>query len=88
MCAAMLQEDIKRIDPGQSRQGLRIQPIVFLADLSDQPRLTRIRHDHFMPQIAQQTTNPGRMCPAFHREPAARRTRRRLGVQSVLLFYR
>jgi hypothetical protein len=36
------------IDPRQSRQGLRIQAIVFLAALPDQPHMARIRHDHFV----------------------------------------
>jgi hypothetical protein len=30
------------IDPGQPRQGLRIQPIVFLPALPDQPHLARL----------------------------------------------
>ena len=47
-----------RIDPGQPRQRLRIQPIVFLAALPDQTHLARIRHDHFMPQLAEQATDP------------------------------
>jgi hypothetical protein len=38
------------IDPRHSRQCLRVQPIVFLAALSDQPHLARMRHDHFVPQ--------------------------------------
>ena len=42
------------IDPGQPRQRLRIQPIVLLAALSNQSHFTRIRHDHFAPQIAEQ----------------------------------
>jgi hypothetical protein len=87
MRAAMLHgTQQRRIDPGQSRQGLRSRS--FSWRISPISRAMRIRHDYFMPQIAQQTTDPGRMCPAFHREPAARRMRRRLGVQSVLLFYR
>jgi len=40
-----------RIDPGQPCQRLRIQAIVFLAALSDQPHLARIRHDHFVSQV-------------------------------------
>ncbi len=61
-----------RIDPGQPRQRLRIQPIVFLSALPDQPHLARIRHDHFMPQLAEQATDPGRMRPDFQCDPAAR----------------
>jgi hypothetical protein len=57
------------IDP---RQRLRIQPIIFLAALPDQPHLARVRHDHFMTQPAQQATDPGRMCPGFQRHPAVR----------------
>ena len=60
------------IDPRQPRQRLRIQPIVFLAALPDQPHLARIRHDHFVPQLAEQATDPGRMRPDFQRDPAAR----------------
>jgi hypothetical protein len=37
-----------RIDPGQPRQRLRIQPIVFPAALADQPHPARIRHHHFV----------------------------------------
>jgi len=47
------------IDPGQPRQCLRIQPVVFLATLPDQSHLARIGHDHFVPQLAQQTADPG-----------------------------
>src|SRR6478736_1642777 len=61
-----------RIDPGQPRQRLRIQTIVFLAALRDQPYLARIRHDHFMPQLAEQATDPGRMRPDFQCDPTAR----------------
>src|SRR5215469_6092234 len=45
------------IDPRQPRQGLRIQPIVFLAALPDQSHLAGIGHDHFVPQLAQQTAS-------------------------------
>ncbi len=58
-----------RIDPGQPRQRLRIQPIVFLAALPDQPHLARISHDHFVSQLAEQATDPGRMGPDFQRDP-------------------
>ena len=61
-----------RIDPRQPRQRLRIQPIVFLAALPDQPYLARVRHDHFVPQSAQQPADPWRMRPGFQRDPAAR----------------
>ena len=47
------------INPGQPRQGLRIQPIVFLATLANQSHLARIGHDYFVSQIAQQATDPG-----------------------------
>jgi hypothetical protein len=60
------------IDPRQPRQRLRIQPIVFLAALSDQPHLARIGHDHFMSQLAEQATDPGRMRPDFQCDPTAR----------------
>jgi hypothetical protein len=81
------------IDPRQSRQGLRIQPIVFLAALPDQPHLAGIRYDHFVPQFAQQATDPGRMGPNLQRDPTARhcpenflqRFRRR--PHSLLLLY-
>ena len=60
------------IDSCQPRQCLRIQPIVFLAALPDQPHLARMRHDDFVSQPAQQTADPGRMGPGFQRDPAAR----------------
>jgi hypothetical protein len=60
------------IDPGQPRQRLRIQPIVFLAALPDQPHLARIGYDHLVSQFAQQAAHPGRVRPDFHRDPAAR----------------
>jgi len=41
------------INPRQSRQGLRIQAIIFLAALPDQPHLACIGHDHFVSQLAQ-----------------------------------
>ena len=37
-----------RINPGQPRQRLRIQAIVFASALPDQPYVTRMRHDYFM----------------------------------------
>src|SRR5208282_1966388 len=55
-----------------SRASVCIQPIVFLAALPDQPHLARIRHDHFMPQLAEQATDPGRMRPDFQCDPTAR----------------
>jgi len=48
-----------RIDPRQPGQRLRIQSIVFLPALPDQPHLARIRHNHFLPQLAEQATDPG-----------------------------
>jgi hypothetical protein len=45
------------------RQRLRIQPIVFLAALPDQPHLARVGHDHFMPQLAQQPLTQGECFP-------------------------
>ncbi len=65
-----------RIDPGQPRQRLRIQAIVFLPALPDQPHLSRVRHDHFMPQLAEQADSPRASasrfpvrsdCAAWHR---------------------
>ena len=82
-----------RIDPRQPRQRLRIQPIVFLPALSDQPHLARIGHDHFMPQLAEQATDPGRMRPDFQRDPAARHRaedflqRFRIRADSLLQLY-
>jgi hypothetical protein len=68
-CAAVLHRIQQlRIDPGQR---LRIQPIVFLSALPDQPHLARIGHDYFMPQRAEQATDPGRMRPDFQRDPTA-----------------
>jgi hypothetical protein len=61
-----------RIDPGQASQRLRIQTIVFLPALSNQPHVTRMRHDHFMPQSAQQPADPRRVRPGFQSDPAAR----------------
>ena len=49
-----------------------IYPIIFLAALPDQPHLARIRHDHFMPQLAEHPTNPRRMRPDCQRDPTAR----------------
>jgi hypothetical protein len=56
---------------GRTKRG-RIQTIVFLAAFSDQPHLACIRHDHFMPQLAEQATDPGRMRPDFQCDPTAR----------------
>ena len=50
----------------------------FLAALPDQSHLARIRHDHFMPQLAEQATDPGRMRPDLQRDPAARHLPARL----------
>jgi len=61
-----------RIDPGQPRQRLRIQTIVLLAALPDQPHLARIGDDHFMTQLAEQAADPGRMRPDFQCDPTAR----------------
>jgi hypothetical protein len=61
-----------RIDAGQPGQRPRIQTIVFFAALPDQPQLARIRHDHFVPQLAQQAADPGRMRPGLQRDPATR----------------
>ena len=60
------------IDPRQTGQGLRIQAIVFFAALPNQLHLAGIGHDHLVPQLAQQATDPGRMRPDFQRHPAAR----------------
>src|SRR4051812_873182 len=60
------------IDPGQPRQGLRIQTIVFLAALPDQPHLARIGHDDFMPPLPKQAADPGRMRPDLQRDSTAR----------------
>jgi hypothetical protein len=49
-----------------------MQTIVFLAALPDQPYPARIRHDHFVSQVAQHTTDPGRMRPDFQRDATAR----------------
>src|SRR5271156_4077343 len=48
-----------------------IQTIIFLAALPDQPHLARIGHHHFMPQFAEQATDPGRMRPDFQCDPTA-----------------
>ena len=52
-----------RIDPGQPRQRLGIQPIIFPPALSDQTHVARMRHDHFVAQFAEQSAHPGRMHP-------------------------
>jgi len=51
------------IDPRQPCQRLRIQPIVFLPALSDQPHIARMRHNHFVPQLAQQRLTQGECIP-------------------------
>src|SRR5262249_29918887 len=51
------------IDSRQPRQRLRIQTIVFFAAFPDQPHLASIRHDHFVPQLAEQATDPGEWVP-------------------------
>jgi hypothetical protein len=61
-----------RVNPSQSGQGLRVQPIVFLTALSDQPHFAGIRHDHLMPQLTQQSANPRRMRPGFQGDATAR----------------
>jgi hypothetical protein len=60
------------IDPGQPRQGLRVQTIVFLPALPDQPHAACMCHDHFVPQPAQHSAHPRRMHPRLQRDPAAR----------------
>jgi len=44
-----------RIDPGQPCQRLRIHAIVFLPALSNQAHTPRMRHDHFVSTLAQQS---------------------------------
>jgi hypothetical protein len=72
---------------------LIVQTIVFFAALPDQPHLARIRHDHFMPQLPQQATDPRRMRPDFQCDPTARhRTeyfmqRFRTGTDSLFQLY-
>ena len=57
--AAMLHRTQQlRIDPGQPRQRPRIQPIVFLSALPNQTHVAGMRHDHFVPQLAQQPGSP------------------------------
>ena len=52
--AAMLHRIQQRgIDPGQPRQRLCIQPVIFLPAFPDQPHLARIGHDHFVPKLTQ-----------------------------------
>jgi hypothetical protein len=60
------------IDPSQPRQRLGVEPIVFLAGLPDQPHVARMRHDHFVPQLAQDSAHPRRMRPGFQRDPTVR----------------
>ena len=42
-----------RIDPRQSRQRSRIQPIIFPAASPDQAHVAGMHHDYFVPQLAQ-----------------------------------
>jgi hypothetical protein len=61
-----------RIDPRQPRQRSRIQTVIFLSTFPDQPHIARMRHDHLVPEFAQQPAHPRRMHPGFQRNPAAR----------------
>jgi hypothetical protein len=60
------------IDPGQPRQGLRIQPVVFLPALPDQAHVARMRHDHFVAQLTQHPAHPRRVHSGLQRHAAAR----------------
>ena len=55
------------IDSYQPGQRSRIQAIVFSPALGDQAHRLSVRHDHFVPQRGQQSTDPRRMRPRFHR---------------------
>ena len=52
-----------RIGPRQPRQGPRIQPIIFSPTLPDQAHVARMRHDHLVPQLAQQSAHTGECIP-------------------------
>jgi hypothetical protein len=60
------------IDPGQPRQSLGVQAVILFPALSDQPHLARMRDDHLVSQIAQQSADPGRMRPRLQCDSAAR----------------
>jgi len=60
------------IDARQPGQSLRVQPIVLLSALPDQTHVTRMRHDHFVSQLAQQAADPRRMHARLQRDAAAR----------------
>jgi hypothetical protein len=54
------------------RQRLRVQPIIFAPTFFDQTHVARMRHDPFVPQTAQQPTDPRRMHPRLQSDTAAR----------------
>src|ERR1700688_1372430 len=61
-----------RIDPRPPRQRSRIQTVVLLPTLSDQAHVARMRHDHFVSQLAQQPAHPRRVHSGLQRDPTAR----------------
>jgi hypothetical protein len=60
------------IDPGQPRPRPRVQPIVLLSTFADQAHVARMRHDHFVSQLAPPPTYPRRMHARFQRDLATR----------------
>jgi hypothetical protein len=40
--------------------------------VADQPHVPLLRHDHFVPQLAEQAAHPRRVHARFQRDPAAR----------------
>ena len=59
-----------RIDPRQSRQRAGVEAIIFPPTLPDQAHVARMRHDHFMSQLAQHPAHPRRMHSRLQRDPA------------------
>jgi hypothetical protein len=61
-----------RVDSRQPGQRSGVEPIIFPTAFSDQAHVSRMGHDHFLPQFTQQPAHPRRMHPCFQRDPAAR----------------
>jgi hypothetical protein len=62
-----------RIDPRQPGQRPGVEAIILPSTLPDQAHVARMRHDHFVPQLAQHTAHPRRMHSGLQRDTTARR---------------
>jgi hypothetical protein len=79
-----------RVDPRQPGQRPGIQAIIFSATFSDQAHAVRMRHNHFVPQLAQQPAYPRRVHPRLQGDRTARHSPEyflhRLRSRAHLLF--